>query len=357
MGSLGLGVVALELKLAGVEEGSELFWGEVSEAQSVGLDDFLTASDLVLSASESLFAGGDGLLRASDGDEWLVDLDTSDGACWLAESVTHTGLQSICTGAGEHFLLADDVEWVNSDSHVEAVLAGLGHNVLVAGNTACLEGFRGNLLLFPAEEVNALRKSVNSGALVTKVEVADLWIWNTTAESALWIWLSGSVTCTTCWTATHFATRKEVEFSEWTGLRPEKLIQSTPLFLLMARVRTKTVKRAARKLVEVHCDKFTQNFEENKQAVIKGKLAKIPTKRLRNKIVGYTTRIMVRLQKGPVNGVNLKLQEEERQKRDNYVPKKSYFEVAQSSQSVETAEMLKAIGFSQFVRGERKGRE
>lgn len=125
----------------------------------------------------------------------------------------------------------------------------------------------------------------------------------------------------------------------------------------MARVRTKTVKRAARKLVEVHCDKFTQNFEENKQAVIKGKLAKIPTKRLRNKIVGYTTRIMVRLQKGPVNGVNLKLQEEERQKRDNYVPKKSYFEVAQSSQSVETAEMLKAIGFSQFVRGERKGRE
>ena len=66
---------------------------------------------------------------------------------------------------------------------------------------------------------------------------------------------------------------------------------------------------------------------------------------------------MVRLQKGPVNGVNLKLQEEERQKRDNYVPKKSYFEVAQSSQSVETAEMLKAIGFSQFVRGERKGRE
>ena len=30
----------------------------------------------------------------------------------------------------------------------------------------------------------------------------------------------------------------------------------------MARVRTKTVKRAARKLVEVHCDKFTQNFEE-----------------------------------------------------------------------------------------------
>ena len=125
----------------------------------------------------------------------------------------------------------------------------------------------------------------------------------------------------------------------------------------MARVRTKTVKRAARKLVEVHCDKLNQNFEDNKQAIVKGRLAKIPTKRLRNKIIGYTTRIMVRLQKGPVHGVNLKLQEEERQKRDNYVPKKSYFEVAQSSQSVETAEMLKAIGFSQFVKEGRKGRE
>ena len=140
-----------------------------------------------------------------------MNLDTSDGAGWLTESVTHTSLKSICASAGKHFLLTNNMEWVNSDSHVEAILTSLGHDVFVAGNTACLQGLRRDLLLFPAEEVNALRKSVDWGALVAEVEVTDLWIWNTTAESALWIWLSRSVTCATCWTATHLSTRKEVE--------------------------------------------------------------------------------------------------------------------------------------------------
>lgn len=230
MGGLGLRIVALELKLAVVEQLGELLWGKVSEAQSVSLDDFLTASDLILRTSESLLAGGDRLLLASDGDEWLVDLDTSDRARWLAESVTHTGLQSIGTGAGEHFLLADDVEWVDSDSHVEGVFTCLGHDVLVAGNTARLEGLRRDLLLFPAQEVNAPWKGIDWSALVTKVEITDLWIWNTTAESALWIWLSGSVACATCWTATHFATRKEVEFSGWTPRVPNKLFNPLHAF-------------------------------------------------------------------------------------------------------------------------------
>ncbi|CAL5990696.1 Ribosomal_protein S17 [Hexamita inflata] len=122
----------------------------------------------------------------------------------------------------------------------------------------------------------------------------------------------------------------------------------------MARVRTKTVKRASRKLVEAHYSKFTTKFEDNKVAIVQGKLAKIATKRLRNKIAGYTTRIMVRLTKGPVRGVNLKLQEEERERRDNYVPEKSYFEMAQIQQSVETADMLKAIGFAKFIKEQKK---
>lgn len=76
----------------------------------------------------------------------------------------------------------------------------------------------------------------------------------------------------------------------------------------MARVRTKTVKRAARKLVESHYAKFSKSFAENKKAILENSLAIIPTKRLRNKITGYATRLMVRLDKGQsVRGVSLKL--------------------------------------------------
>ena len=89
----------------------------------------------------------------------------------------------------------------------------------------------------------------------------------------------------------------------------------------MGRVRNKTVKRAARKIVEGYYSKLTLDFHTNKRLI--DEVAIIQTKRLRNKVAGYTTHLMGRIQRGPVKGISLKLQEEEREKRMDFIPEKS----------------------------------
>jgi hypothetical protein len=53
---------------------------------------------------------------------------------------------------------------------------------------------------------------------------------------------------------------------------------------------------------------------------VTGEVAIIPSKRMRNKIAGFVTHLMKRIQRGPVRGISLKLQEEERERRLDFVP-------------------------------------
>lgn len=74
-------------------------------------------------------------------------------------------------------------------------------------------------------------------------------------------------------------------------------------------------------LVEKYFQKLTTDFQVNKK--VTSDVATMPSKRLRNKVAGYVTVLMKRIQRGPVRGISLKLQEEERERKLDYVPEVS----------------------------------
>ncbi|KAG6887023.1 hypothetical protein C0992_001165 [Termitomyces sp. T32_za158] len=112
----------------------------------------------------------------------------------------------------------------------------------------------------------------------------------------------------------------------------------------MGRVRTKTTKRASRVLIEKYYPRLTLDFHTNKRII--DEVAVVPSKRLRNKISGFTTHLMKRIQRGPVRGISFKLQEEERERKDNYVPEVSALDVSAGLEvDPQTKELLTALNF------------
>ncbi|SHO79066.1 Ribosomal protein 51 (rp51) of the small (40s) subunit [Malassezia sympodialis ATCC 42132] len=114
----------------------------------------------------------------------------------------------------------------------------------------------------------------------------------------------------------------------------------------MGRVRTKTTKRAARVLIEKYYPRLNAvDFHTNKKVI--DEVAIVPSKRLRNKIAGFTTHLMRRIQRGPVRGISFKLQEEERERKDQYVPEVSALDSSVNPIEVDpdTEEMLHNLGF------------
>ncbi|KAL9645072.1 hypothetical protein ABK040_004563 [Willaertia magna] len=114
----------------------------------------------------------------------------------------------------------------------------------------------------------------------------------------------------------------------------------------MGKVRTKTVKKASKTIVEKYYNVLTNDFQTNKKVV--QEIAIIPTIRMRNKIAGFTTHLMGRIQRGTVRGISLKLQEEEREKRMDFVPEVSFVDAAIErglNVTPEVHHMLQTIGF------------
>lgn len=102
------------------------------------------------------------------------------------------------------------------------------------------------------------------------------------------------------------------------------------------------MKKSARVIIEKYYSRLTLDFQTNKR--ICDEVAIIPSKRLRNKIAGFVTHLMARIQKGPVRGISLKLQEEERERRMDFVPEVSAVDTGIIEIDADTKKMLEALG-------------
>ncbi|KAM1244554.1 hypothetical protein ACFX1X_036336 [Malus domestica] len=102
------------------------------------------------------------------------------------------------------------------------------------------------------------------------------------------------------------------------------------------------MKKSSRQVIECYYSRMTLDFHTNKK--ILEKVAIILSKRLRNKIAEFSTHLMKRIQKGPVRGISLKLQEDECERRMDFVPEESIININEISVDKETFDMLSALG-------------
>ena len=93
---------------------------------------------------------------------------------------------------------------------------------------------------------------------------------------------------------------------------------------------------------------MTLDFHYNKRVC--DEVTLMPSKRIRNKVAGYATRLMKRIQTGPVRGISLKLQEEEREKRMEFVPHETAFKLENVKLDDDEKRMLEDLKLGHLIK-------
>ena len=139
LGSKDLDTDTITLDLVGLEESLEIRVDNFGESELPGDEDSLSAGELELGTTESLLRKWHLLGGSADGDQDGSDVHTSGLEKGLSVSVTHTGLESISTGARKHLVDADHMPCVDSNANMEGILGGVDLHVLVSSDTGSFE--------------------------------------------------------------------------------------------------------------------------------------------------------------------------------------------------------------------------
>ena len=158
---------------------------DTGEAPNTGDVDLLTSRELELGTTETFNTVGDVLLEGTDGHEDLADVDTGDETIRLTEGTTHTSLETIGSGAGQHLVDTENVEGVGTDAQVETILTAGLSQVLVGANAGSLESLRRDVLVLARNEMDSVGELVDTSLLTSAVVDAQLRVGDSAAEARL----------------------------------------------------------------------------------------------------------------------------------------------------------------------------
>lgn len=107
----------------------------------------------------------------------------------------------------------------------------------------------------------------------------------------------------------------------------------------MGKVRGKSVKRASRSIVELYFSRVNRDFENNLSVVRDVTITQ--NKKIRNQVAGYVTHLYKRIQKGVVKGIYIKSHEQEKERKESFIPKVGVLDVEKVTVDPVTFAMIK----------------
>lgn len=119
---LNVGTIYLDATL--LSHSNVFFTAQRGEAPVLADDDLLTTRELVHGTTEGFDGGGAVSITGANTDEDLADVHAGNDTVGFTEGTTHTGLESIGSGARQHLVDADDVVRVSANAEMETFFTG-----------------------------------------------------------------------------------------------------------------------------------------------------------------------------------------------------------------------------------------
>lgn len=111
------------------------------------------------------------------------------------------------------------------------------------------------------------------------------------------------------------------------------------------------MKRAARAIAEKYFQRLDNTFDHN--LLVVQEVAVIQSKKVRNEVAGYLTHLYKLILRGGCAKIYIKSHEEEREKKESFIPKESILDVECVEVDDITMKMIKTHGYG----GNFKSRE